>query len=93
MVAPSHGPYFRREPAMINRSIDRLKGYLHLSDFGACAVDWPLMEQWEEDLLEVAFQVHDRGMTTGLLCKHGVQRVAICENVQKTREFGQSVHC
>ena len=51
-LLPSHGPYFRREPKMIQRSIERLKGYLHLSDFGTCAVDWPLMEQWEEELLE-----------------------------------------
>jgi glyoxylase-like metal-dependent hydrolase (beta-lactamase superfamily II) len=51
-LLPSHGPYFRRDKAMLNRSIERLKGYLHLSDFGACAVDWPLMEQWEDDLLD-----------------------------------------
>ncbi len=51
-LLPSHGPWFRREPAMIGRSIERLKGYLHLSDFGTCAIDWPLMEQWEEQLLE-----------------------------------------
>lgn len=50
-LLPSHGPYFRREPAMIRRSIERLEGYLHLSDFGTCAVDWPLMEKWEDDLL------------------------------------------
>ena len=51
-LLPSHGPFFRRERAMINRSIERLQGYLHLSDFGTCAVDWPLMQQWEEDLLD-----------------------------------------
>lgn len=49
-LLPSHGPYFRRDPAMINQSIDRLKGYLHLSDFGTCAIDWPLMEEWEEEI-------------------------------------------
>jgi hypothetical protein len=37
---------------MIDRSIDRLKSYLHLSDFGTCAIDWPLMEQWEEEILQ-----------------------------------------
>ncbi len=51
-LLPSHGPYFRKQAAMINRSIERLKGYLHLSDFGTCAIDWPLMEQWEEELLQ-----------------------------------------
>ncbi|MFO0067642.1 MAG: MBL fold metallo-hydrolase [Pirellulaceae bacterium] len=47
-LLPSHGPYFRRDPAMINRTIDRLKGYLHMADFGTCAIDWPLIDQWEE---------------------------------------------
>ena len=51
-LLPSHGPYFRRDPGMINKSIDRLKGYLHLSDFGTCAIDWPLMEQWEEEIAQ-----------------------------------------
>jgi len=51
-LLPSHGPYFRHDKAMINRSIDRLKSYLHLSDFGTCAIDWPLMEQWEEEILQ-----------------------------------------
>lgn len=51
-LLPSHGPYFRKDPAMINKSIDRLKGYLHLSDFGTCATDWPLMEQWEEEIAQ-----------------------------------------
>jgi hydroxyacylglutathione hydrolase len=51
-LLPSHGPYFRRDTAMLNRSIDRLKGYLHLSDFGTCAIDWPLMEQWEEEIAQ-----------------------------------------
>jgi glyoxylase-like metal-dependent hydrolase (beta-lactamase superfamily II) len=49
-LLPSHGPYFRRDKAMLNRTIERLEGYLHLSDFGTCAVDWPLMEQWEEEI-------------------------------------------
>ncbi len=51
-LLPSHGPYFRRDPAMLNRTIDRLKSYLHLSDFGTCAIDWPLMEQWEEEIAQ-----------------------------------------
>ena len=51
-LLPSHGPYFRRDPDMLNRVIERLEGYLHLSDFGTCAIDWPLMEQWEDEILE-----------------------------------------
>jgi glyoxylase-like metal-dependent hydrolase (beta-lactamase superfamily II) len=47
-LLPSHGPYFRRDPAMIHRTIERLKGYLHMADFGTCAIDWPLIDQWEE---------------------------------------------
>jgi len=51
-LLPSHGPYFRKDPAMINRVIERLNGYLHLSDFGTCAIDWPLMKQWEQEIAE-----------------------------------------
>jgi hypothetical protein len=25
---------------------------LHLSDFGTCAIDWPLMKQWEQEIAE-----------------------------------------
>lgn len=51
-LLPSHGPYFRKDKTMINRVIQRLEGYLHLSDFGTCAIDWPLMEQWEREIAE-----------------------------------------
>lgn len=51
-LLPSHGPYFRRDPEMLNKVIARLQGYLHLSDFGTCAIDWPLMEQWEQEIAE-----------------------------------------
>jgi glyoxylase-like metal-dependent hydrolase (beta-lactamase superfamily II) len=51
-LLPSHGPYFRKDPEMINRVIQRLEGYLHLSDFGTCAIDWPLMKQWEQEIAE-----------------------------------------
>ena len=33
----------------MDRTIARLEGYLHMADFGTCAVDWPLMDQWEGD--------------------------------------------
>jgi hydroxyacylglutathione hydrolase len=51
-LLPSHGPYFRKEPSMIDKVLERLRGYLHLSDFGTCAIDWPLIEQWEQEIAE-----------------------------------------
>ena len=51
-LLPSHGPPFRREPAMIQKTMDRLETYLHMADFGTCAVDWPLMDEWERDVNE-----------------------------------------
>ena len=36
---------------MIQRTIDRLTGYLHMADFGTCAIDWPLLDEWEEELV------------------------------------------
>ena len=36
---------------MLQRTITRLQGYLHMADFGTCAVSWPLQEQWEKDIL------------------------------------------
>jgi hydroxyacylglutathione hydrolase len=54
-LLPSHGPAFRRDPVMLNHTIDRVKTYLHMSDFGTCAVDWPLMDQWEEEIAQSIF--------------------------------------
>lgn len=51
-LLPSHGPVFRKDNAMIQRTIDRLETYLHMADFGTCAIDWPLMDDWEKELLE-----------------------------------------
>lgn len=51
-LLPSHGPYFRKDPEMIDRVLFRLRGYLHLSDFGTCAIDWPLIKQWEQEIAE-----------------------------------------
>jgi len=50
-LLPSHGPIFRKDPTAIQKTIDRLKGYLYLSDFGTCAIDWPLLDEWDEELL------------------------------------------
>ncbi|GIX03957.1 MAG: glyoxalase [Planctomycetaceae bacterium] len=49
-LLPSHGPIFRKDPARIQQTIDRLKRYQHMADFGTCAVDWPLLEEWEQEL-------------------------------------------
>lgn len=50
-LLPSHGPVFRKDDRLLQKAIDRLTGYLHLSDFGTCAVDWPLLEEWDRELL------------------------------------------
>ena len=49
-LAPSHGPIFAKDDAMIDRTIERLKGYLQMADFGTLAESWPLMDQWEAEV-------------------------------------------
>ena len=49
-LLPSHGPIFRKDNALLDAAIKRLEGYLHMADFGTCAIDWPLMDQWDEEL-------------------------------------------
>jgi glyoxylase-like metal-dependent hydrolase (beta-lactamase superfamily II) len=49
-LLPSHGPVFRRNNAIIQKAIDRLTGYQYLADFGTCAVSWPLLDEWEQDV-------------------------------------------
>jgi len=51
-LLPSHGPVFRKDTAMLDATIARLQGYLHMADFGTCAIDWPLMDQWEEEIAQ-----------------------------------------
>ena len=51
-LLPSHGPVFRKDNEQISRTIERLEGYLHMADFGTCAIDWPLMDEWEKELVE-----------------------------------------
>ncbi|TWT48358.1 MBL fold metallo-hydrolase [Botrimarina hoheduenensis] len=50
-LLPSHGPIFRKDDTLIQSTIDRLEGYLHRADFGTCAIDWPLMQEWEKELV------------------------------------------
>lgn len=51
-LLPSHGPIFRKNNALIDQTLARLEGYLHMADFGTCAVDWPLMDQWDRELAD-----------------------------------------
>jgi hydroxyacylglutathione hydrolase len=51
-LLPSHGPIFRKDNALLDSTIQRLEGYLHMADFGTCAVDWPLMDEWEQELAD-----------------------------------------
>ena len=49
-LLPSHGPIFRKDDAVLDATIARLEMYTHLADFGTCAVDWPLLDEWEDEL-------------------------------------------
>lgn len=49
-LLPSHGPAFAKDNAFLQKTIDRLSEYQHMADFGTCAVDWPLLEQWDDEL-------------------------------------------
>ena len=51
-LAPSHGPIFAKDNAMLQKTIDRLTSYLHMADFGTLAEDWPLMDQWDDEVAE-----------------------------------------
>ncbi|MCA9192864.1 MAG: MBL fold metallo-hydrolase [Planctomycetales bacterium] len=51
-LLPSHGPMFAKDDAMLDKTIERLQSYLHMADFGTCAIDWPLMDQWEEEIAQ-----------------------------------------
>lgn len=51
-LLPSHGPVFRKDDAVLQSTIDRLTGYQHMADFGTCAIDWPLMDEWDDELAQ-----------------------------------------
>ncbi|MED5401547.1 MAG: MBL fold metallo-hydrolase [Planctomycetota bacterium] len=51
-LLPSHGPPFRKDNDLLQSTIDRLTGYCHMADFGTCATSWPLMEEWDRELVE-----------------------------------------
>jgi len=54
-LLPSHGPIFRKDDTLLDATIQRLTGYLRLPDFGTCAVEWPLEEEWEKEIAEGKF--------------------------------------
>lgn len=47
---PSHGPVFRRDNKLIQKTIERLTQYQYMADFGTCAIGWPLLDEWEKDV-------------------------------------------
>jgi hydroxyacylglutathione hydrolase len=49
-LLPSHGPIFRKDNSLLDATVARLESYTHMADFGTCAVDWPLLDAWEDDL-------------------------------------------
>ena len=49
-LLPSHGPVFARDQGVVRQAIDRLSRYQHMADFGTCATDWPLLDEWEADV-------------------------------------------
>ena len=51
-LLPSHGPIFRKDNRIIQTAIDRLTGYQYLADFGTCTVHWPLMDEWEREIID-----------------------------------------
>ncbi len=51
-LAPSHGPMFENNRAFMDRTIDRVRGYLKMADFGTLAESWPLMDQWDDEVAE-----------------------------------------
>lgn len=51
-LAPSHGPIFANDKDLLNRTIDRVRGYLKMADFGTLAESWPLMDEWEDEVAE-----------------------------------------
>ncbi len=49
-LLPSHGPAFGNDHGLLQSTIERLEGYQHMADFGTCAVDWPLLDEWDTEL-------------------------------------------
>ena len=50
-LLPSHGPVFHRDNKIVQKAIDRLTQYQYMADFGTCAIGWPLLDEWEADVI------------------------------------------
>ncbi len=50
-LLPSHGPVFKKDKAIIEKAIKRLTEYQSMADFGTCAIQWPLLDEWEVDVI------------------------------------------
>lgn len=59
-LLPSHGPVFKKENALLDATIKRIESYRHMADFGTCAADWPLMDEWESEILAGKLPEFDR---------------------------------
>lgn len=51
-LLPSHGPIFPNNKPLLQSTIDRLTRYQHMADFGTCAIDWPLLDEWDDELVK-----------------------------------------
>ncbi len=49
-LLPSHGPVFRRDNSIIQKAITRLSEYQYMTDFGTCALSWPMESEWEAEV-------------------------------------------
>jgi hydroxyacylglutathione hydrolase len=49
-LLPSHGPIFRKDDALLDAAIKRIEDYQHMADFGTCAIDWPMMDDFEDEI-------------------------------------------
>ena len=49
-LCPSHGPVFRKDDDVIAATVERLRRYARRADFGTCAVEWPLLDEWDDEL-------------------------------------------
>jgi len=49
-LLPSHGPIFRKDNALLDAAIERVERYQHMADFGTCAIDWPMMDEFENEI-------------------------------------------
>ena len=49
-LAPSHGPIFANDRDFLDATVERVRSYLKMADFGTLAESWPLMDQWDEEV-------------------------------------------